>query len=82
MDYLHYDSFSADFWTAFWHQTPEANWETRVPGWRDAFEYLALHYIAVRLDLLDIAIEEKGDGFGNSEDFTVAGIASDDDNLY
>ncbi len=63
IDYLQYHHFSSEFWANFWNAIPEGMWETRTPRWRDAFQYILLHYIQVN----PAAIEFMEDGSDSEE---------------
>ncbi len=66
-DYLRFEHFSADFWSAFWDYTPEALWESRSPGWRDNLEHVVLHYIVVQPGKIDLYLDRSSDCEESSE---------------
>ena len=67
-EYLHFFHFSPEFWYGFWAQFPEALWETRILRWRDAFEYVVLHYINVQPDTINMQSEEEKEDLPYSDE--------------
>ncbi len=50
---LHLNYFTSDFFDSIWSRVEEGLWEAFIPNWRNSFEYIVIHYIAVQTDLLE-----------------------------
>ncbi len=82
-DYLRFTHFSSDYWNAFWDYTPEALWESRVPGWRDHLEYIVMHYVVVQPHKIELPVDSNaytGDAY--EEDGAYVGSAGSDEERY
>jgi hypothetical protein len=72
MDYLETMVFSETYWTAFWRQMDDAQWENAVPEWRSYIQFVLLNCIQRDMYLLEdeglIAKTEDGD-FVKTEEY-------------
>jgi hypothetical protein len=71
-EYIRHNHFTSEFWYCFWESTPEALWESRVPGWRDALELIVPHYLAVQPSKIDLHLDldseiEEGDALTDDD---------------
>lgn len=60
-EYLRLQHFTSEFWHCFWESTPEALWESRVPGWREALEVIISHYIGVQPAKIDVHLDSDNE---------------------
>jgi hypothetical protein len=50
---LHINYFTSNFFDSIWSCLEEGLWEAFIPNWRNFFEYIVIHYIAVKTNLLE-----------------------------
>lgn len=70
LDILKSNHLGYDFFDGIWSRIEKTIWENIVPEWRTSFEIIALHYIAVKQDLLvdDYIAGYDNNMFADNED--------------
>ena len=72
MDYLETILFSDTYWSAFWRDIDDANWEHAVPEWRNYIQFVLLNCVQRDMYLLEdeglIAKTDDGD-YVKAEDY-------------
>lgn len=51
-DVLTQKYLSYEIWQNIWDRIPEAHWESSVPNWRINMEFIAIHYIAYKSEIM------------------------------